>query len=84
MFEDIARRYGNEIWMKYRAADAYFKADEFDKAAELVRQVNERKPTVDTLLLEAKLKRRKKDFPPAITLLEEAERILEGKELVWI
>lgn len=83
MFEDIARRYGNEIWMKYRAADAYFKADEFDKAAELVRQVNERKPTVDTLLLEAKLKRRKKDFPPAITLLEEAERILEGKELVW-
>jgi len=84
MLEDIAGRYGNELWIKYRAAEAYFKAGEFDKACELVRRINGKKPTVDSLLLEAKLKRREKDFRRAIVQLEEAERILEGKELVWI
>jgi len=69
--------------MKQRAAEAYFKAGEFDKAAELARQLNDKGPTVDSLLLEARLKRRKNEFRPAIVLLEEAERILEGKELVW-
>ena len=83
MFENIAGRYGNELWVKSRAAEAYFKAGEFDKAGEVARQLNERRPTVDTLLLEAKLKRCKKDFREAIVLLEEAERKLEGKELVW-
>jgi len=84
MLEDIAGRYGNELWIKYRAAEAYFKAGEFDKACELVRRINDKKPTVDSLLLDAKLKRREKDFRRAIVQLEEAERILEGKELVWI
>lgn len=83
MFENIGQRYGNEIWMNYLAADAYWKAEDFERAAELVRKVNETRPAVASLLLEARLKKCKKDFSPAITLLEQAERILEGKELVW-
>jgi len=83
MAEDIASQYGNDLWLKSRAAEAYYRAGEFDKAAGLARELNERRPTVDTLLLEARLHRQKKDFEPAIVLLEEAERILEGKELVW-
>jgi len=39
---------------------------------------------VDTLLLEAKVKREQKDFNLAIKLLEKAEQILEGKDLLWI
>ena len=83
MFEHIAERYQNELWMKSRAAAAFFEAGELGKAAELNHEVNEKRPTVDTLLLEAKLNRRKKDFNPAIELLGKAEEILEGRELVW-
>lgn len=83
MFEYIAERYKNELWMKSRAAAAFFEAGEFGKAAELSHEANKKRPTVDTLLLEAKLNRQKKDFNPAIELLEEAEGILEGRELVW-
>ncbi len=83
MLESIAWRYGNELWMKQRAAEAYFKAGEFDRAGELARQLNDKRPTVDSLLLEARLARRGNEFRQAIVLLEEAERILEGRELVW-
>jgi glycosyltransferase involved in cell wall biosynthesis len=83
VFESTVERYGNDLWMKSRAAEAFYKAGEFGKAGELAREVNEKKPTVDTLLLEARLHRARKDFDRSIALLEEAERILGGKELVW-
>ncbi len=83
VFESAVERYGNELWMKSRAAEAFYKAGELGKAAELVREVNEKKPTVDTLLLQARLHRARKNFDGSIALLEEAERMLEGKELVW-
>jgi hypothetical protein len=46
-------------------------------------EVNQQRPTVDTLLLEALLCRGKKKFTPAIELLKNAEHILEGNELLW-
>jgi hypothetical protein len=85
VFESTVERYGNELWMKSRAAEAFYRAGEFGKAGELASEVNGKKPTVDTLLLEARLRRASKDFDGSIALLEEAERILvsKGKELVW-
>jgi hypothetical protein len=83
MYESMIQHYGNELWMKSRAAEAFYRACEFDRAAELVRQVNEHRPTVDTLLLEARLGKRNKDFRPAIELLENARQMLEGRKLVW-
>ena len=83
MFEYIMEHYQNELWMKTLAAKASFKAGGHIRAAELSREVNRQRPTVDTLLLEAKVKREKNDFNSAINLLEKAEQILEGKELLW-
>ena len=83
MFEYITEHYQNELWMKTLAAKASFKAGGHIRAAELSREVNRQRPTVDTLLLEAKVKHEKKDFHSAIKLLEKAEQILEGKELLW-
>ncbi len=83
MFEYITEHYQNELWMKTLAAKASFKAGGHIRAAELSREVNCQRPTVDTLLLEAKVKREKNDFNSAINLLEKAEQILEGKELLW-
>ncbi len=83
MFEYITRHYQNELWMKSLAAKASFKAGGHIRAANLSREINRQRPTVDTLLLEAKIKREQKDFNLAIKLLEKAEQILEGKELLW-
>ncbi len=79
IFEYIADHYQNEIWMETLAAKAFFKAGNHTRALEISCEVNRRRPTVETLLLEAKVKREKKNFNPAIELLEKAEQILEGK-----
>ncbi|MHC4616159.1 MAG: glycosyltransferase [Planctomycetota bacterium] len=83
MFEYIAANYKNEFWMNTLAAKSFFKAGNYAKASELSRQLNQRRPTVDTLLLEAKIRRREDDSNSAIGLLERAEDILEGKTLSW-
>ncbi len=69
--------------MKTLAAQALFKTGDHKKADALASQVNGERPTVDTLLLEAKVKRETKQFGGAIELLGKAENILEGKELIW-
>jgi glycosyltransferase involved in cell wall biosynthesis len=84
IFEDIADRYANELWMKGLAAEAYFKAGNFAKAVALSSELNQQRATVDTLLLEAKLRRRDKDFVSALRLLGRAEEILEGTEPTWM
>jgi len=82
VFEYIADHHENQLSMKALAAKAFFKAGDHARAAELSCEVNQQRPTVDTLLLEAKVKR---DFffESAIELLKRAEQILEGKELLW-
>jgi glycosyltransferase involved in cell wall biosynthesis len=84
MFEYITKHHQNELWMKSLAANASFKAGSHIRAANLSHEINRQRPTVDTLLLEAKVKREQKDFNLAIKLLEKAEQILEGKDLLWI
>lgn len=97
LFEYIAEHHQNELWMKELASKAFFKAGGYTKAATLSNEVNQQQPTVDTLLLEAKINREKKNYDSAIQLLEKAEQVLrfplcntlpnegalEGKELIW-
>lgn len=79
LFEQMGQRYHNELWMKTMAARAYFEAGNRMKASRLSREVNRVRPTVDTLLLEAKIRRQQRDFAGAIQLLERAERGLCGR-----
>jgi glycosyltransferase involved in cell wall biosynthesis len=81
IYEYIGDHYHNQFWMKSLAAGALFKARDFARSAELASWLNQQRPTVDTLLLEAKLKRRGRDFNAALALLKRAEDILTGKEL---
>lgn len=76
MFEYIGDHHQNELWMNRLAAQAFFRAGEHARAAELSRRVNQKHPTVDTLLLEAKVKREQNHFDSAIELLRTAEQIL--------
>ncbi|MHC4572547.1 MAG: glycosyltransferase [Planctomycetota bacterium] len=82
-FEYIGDHYQNELWMKSAAARVLFKLGSYARAAELSREVNRKRPTVDTLLLEARVNRAENQFDSAIGLLERAENILEGKALLW-
>ena len=78
IYEYIAENHRNERWMKRLAAKAFFKAGDHNRAAELSQSLNRQLPTVDTLLLEAKIKRKNQDFDSAIKLLKTAEQILEN------
>ena len=81
MFEYIAGHHRNELWMSALAARAFFRAGEHARAAELSHSVNQMRPTVDTLLWEAKVRRERKDFNSAIELLEAAEQKLADPDL---
>jgi len=78
IYEYIAENHRNELWMNRLAAKAFFKAGDYARAAQLSQSINRQRPAVDTLLLEAKIKRENKDFNSAIKLLETAEQILEN------
>jgi len=78
IFEYIAENYRNELWMKRLAAKAFFKSGDYTRAAELCHYINQQQPTVDILLLEAKIKREKEDFNSAIEQLKMVEQILEN------
>ena len=68
----------NELWMKAEAARAYYEARRYAAASRLSREVNSARPTVDTLLLEAKIHRQKQDYNAAVQLLGQAETLLGG------
>lgn len=76
LFERMAERHQNTLWMRTMAARAYFKAGNRARAELLSREINRERPTVDTLLLEARAQRRKGDFDAAIHLLGRAEQVL--------
>jgi glycosyltransferase involved in cell wall biosynthesis len=76
IFEYIGDHYQNELWMNRLAANAFFKAGRHARAAELSHKVNQRRPTVGALLLEAKVEREQNRFDAAIELLKTAEQIL--------
>jgi hypothetical protein len=78
LFQHIAAHHKNELWMKTMAARAFFEGGNHAEAGRLSREVNLERPTVDTLLLEAKVCRERRDYTAAIRLLERAEQWLEG------
>jgi glycosyltransferase involved in cell wall biosynthesis len=83
MYEYIADNHKNEVWMRGLAARSFYKAGEFEKALKYSRLVNEERPTVDTLLTEAKIRRARNEINAAMNLLEQAEEILVGRQLQW-
>jgi glycosyltransferase involved in cell wall biosynthesis len=79
MFEYIAEHHKNELWMRSLAAKAIFEAGDHARADRLIHEVNQQRPTVETLLLQAKFCRENKSFYRAIQLLEKAQQILTNE-----
>lgn len=81
-YELIPQLYHNELWMKGRCANALYHGRRYEQAAEIVGQLNRTRPTVATLLIEARARRKMEDCKSAIRLFKQAQDILEGRELV--
>ncbi len=79
----LDNKYGNEIWMNSLAAESFLNAGQYDKALAYSSKVNEVRPTVDTLLVEAKAKKKQKDYSSAIGALEKAVGVLGTRQLQW-
>jgi len=78
IFEHIAQHHQNELWMRTQAAKAFYKVGDYTKALQLSSEINRQRPTVDTLLLEAKINRKRKSLGSALKLLKRAEQVLVG------
>ncbi|MEJ2647041.1 MAG: glycosyltransferase [Sedimentisphaerales bacterium] len=83
IYEYAAENYSNELWMKSLASNALFNAGKISSAAALCSQVNRKRPTVGTLLLEAKARCREKEYSAAIELLTIAQKTIEEREYLW-
>jgi hypothetical protein len=80
LYTQIGQRYGNSRWMRQRAAAAIFRDGAHnEKALAICRELNEDRPTADTLLLEAKLLKRAGKFDDELALLDRAKTILAWK-----
>ena len=78
VYEYMADSYGNTLWFNTLAANAYYRGGNYDRSDSLITEINKTRPTVETLLLDARIKREKKDIDTAAGLLSRAEQILEG------
>ena len=80
VYERIEQLYPGEQSLQFRRASALFLTGRHDtEALDLCRQVNLRQPTVESLMLEARLHRRGRRVQTAVALLEQSRRILEAK-----
>jgi tetratricopeptide (TPR) repeat protein len=83
IYESIADRHQNVLWMKSLAAKAFFKTGKYGRARDLFHEINQQRPTIQNLLMEAKIERENKQFDSAIQLLTMAAHTLEGHKLIW-
>ncbi|TFG50856.1 MAG: glycosyltransferase [Candidatus Brocadiia bacterium] len=83
IFEHMTNNYQNDIWTKSLNANALFLNRKYNKAAQLVSEINRRRPTVDTLLLEARIHKAQQNFRLAAKLLNHAKNTLEGNKIIW-
>ena len=78
LFEHMAGRFQNRLWMNAMAAQAYFEGGDRARAGLLSHAANQERATVDTLLLEAKVHRHNGDFDAALGLLGRARQLLDS------
>lgn len=84
IYEHLAKKSQNQLWIKTCIVKACFEAGYYETAIKLSEELNNQRPTVNTLLKHAKICRKINDYTGAIELLKKAEQILEGKELIWM
>jgi glycosyltransferase involved in cell wall biosynthesis len=81
IYDYIQKHFQNELWMNTRRANSLYYAGKYDEAVRITVELNKKRSTVATLLIEARARRKKDENESAIKLLRRAERILEGQKI---
>jgi glycosyltransferase involved in cell wall biosynthesis len=79
IYDYLAEHFGNEIWMQTRRANALYHAGQYAAAAEAAGQLNRRRPTVTTYMIEARARKKMQDYKTAVSLYGRALEILTDK-----
>lgn len=78
VYDYTIERFGNDLWMQTLKANALYQQGRWDAAAALAETLNQTRPTAARLMIEAKARRKMKDFSAAAALYRRAEAILDG------
>jgi glycosyltransferase involved in cell wall biosynthesis len=79
IYDYLACQYGNELWMRTRQANALYHAGQYAAAADLAGDLNRRRPTVTTYMIEARARKKLEDYKTAAGLYGRALAILTGQ-----
>ncbi len=80
IYDYLAEHFGNTLWMQIRRAHALHRGGQRQAAIDLIRQVNQVRPSVSSRLIEGRALAQKKEYRQAIEAFEQARLILEGAE----
>lgn len=78
IYGHMEKEYGNELWMKTMRSNSLYKIRRFGQALEIIEDVNSRRPTISTLLLEGRIRKQRGDYDSALNALQKAEQWLKG------
>ncbi len=77
VYQMMAERYGNILWMQTLRANALFQAGHLQDAETIVRDLNQAHPTAARLMIEARIYRKKGNWSDAVRLYRQAKAILD-------
>ncbi|MHC5083178.1 MAG: glycosyltransferase [Planctomycetota bacterium] len=78
VYEHIEEHCGNIPWMQTLRANAMCHQGHYEESAQLLRQLNESRPTIARLMIEARTHLKRQQWNEAINYYRRAEAILEG------
>lgn len=79
-FSYMHEHFDNEIWLKARLANALCRGQRYDAAIEICDELNTKRPTPSTWLIEARAYKGKENWQQAIESYKKAESLLDGRE----
>jgi len=83
VYEHVERLYGNSLWMRTRGANVLYKAGRHEESLRVIEGVNRKRETAATLLIEARLHRKKEDWRSAIRCYRGCLKILGSDSFGW-
>jgi hypothetical protein len=77
VYQMMAERHGNILWMQTLRANALFRAGHLQDAESIIHDLNQAHPTVARLMIEARIHRKKENWSDAVRLYQQAKAILD-------
>ncbi|MHC4834576.1 MAG: glycosyltransferase family 2 protein [Planctomycetota bacterium] len=77
VYQMMAERYGNRVWMQTLCANALFQAGNIPDAETMIEPLNQMHPTVARLMIQARICRKTERWSDAVKLYQQAKAILD-------